>query len=130
VSATFVAAQLLPAMGWDAAAGERWACFGTWLACALWTAWRPPLRAAQELLWLAAIVTALVPLAHGFASGWWIWRSVAAGHGALAAVDIGALVMAIGFAALARATSRRGRHVANNSVWANTPTGSLTRGTG
>jgi uncharacterized iron-regulated membrane protein len=118
VSAAFVAAQVLPALGWDAAAGERWACFGTWLACVLWTAWRPPLRAAQELLWLAAIVTALIPLAHGLATGGWIWRNVAAGRGALAAVDISALVMAIGFAALARATSRRGRQAATNSVWA------------
>ncbi|EIM01766.1 hypothetical protein RHOFW104T7_12695 [Rhodanobacter thiooxydans] len=118
VSAAFVAAQLLPWLGWNAAAGERWVCFGSWALCVLWASWRAPLRAARELLWLAAIVTALVPLAHGLAAGWWFWRSAAAGHGALLAIDLGALALAAGFAALARATSRRGRDGATNSVWA------------
>jgi len=117
VSAAFVAAQLLPWLGWNAGAGERWACFGSWALCAVWASWRAPSRAAQELLWLAALVTALIPLAHGLATGWWFWRSAAAGHGALFAVDIGALALAIGFAALARATARRGRSGGTNSVW-------------
>jgi uncharacterized iron-regulated membrane protein len=118
VSAAFVAAQLLPWLGWNAGAGERWACFGSWALCAIWASWRAPSRAAQELLWLAALVTALIPLAHGLATGWWFWRSAAAGHGALFAVDIGALALAIDFAALARATARRGRSGGTNSVWA------------
>jgi hypothetical protein len=118
ISAAAVAAQLLPWLGLDAAAGERWACFAGWALCLLWAGLRPPARAARELLWLAAIVTALAPLAHGLATGWWFWRSAAAGHGALAAVDLGALALAIGFAALARATARRARDGERNSVWA------------
>jgi uncharacterized iron-regulated membrane protein len=118
ISAAFVAAQLLPWLGWNTSTGERWACFGSWALCALWASWRAPLRTAQELLWLAAIVTALVPFAHGLATGWWFWRSAAAGHGALFAIDIGALALAIGFASLARATARRGRTGGANSVWA------------
>jgi hypothetical protein len=70
------------------------------------------------LLWLAAIVTTLIPVAHGLATGWWFWRSAAAGHGALLAIDLGALAMAAGFASLARATTRRGRSGGPNSVWA------------
>jgi uncharacterized iron-regulated membrane protein len=118
ISAAFVAAQLLPALGWRVDAGERWICFGSWALCMAWAAWRAPLRAARELLWLAAIVTALVPLAHGFVTGWWFWRSAAAGHGALLAIDLGALALAAGFASLARAASRRSRHGDGNSVWA------------
>jgi hypothetical protein len=118
VSVAFIAAQLLPALGWNADAGERWACFLAWAACVAWAAWRSPLRAAQELLWLAAIVTALVPVAHGLATGWWFWRSATAGHGALAAIDLVALVMAVAFATLARATTRRGRSGVPDNVWA------------
>lgn len=121
VSTAFVAAQLLPWLGWNTATGERWACFGSWALCALWASWRAPLRAARELLWLAATVTALVPLAHGLATGWWFWRSAVEGHGALLAIDLGALALAAGFAALARATTKRSRDGAANSVWAISP---------
>lgn len=123
ISATFVAAQLLPPLavrlGWNIGAGEHWVCFASWLLCALWASWRPPARAAQELLWLAAIVTAMIPAAHGVATGWWFWRSAAAGHSALFGIDIVALAIAIGFASLARATARRGRDGDPRSVWAN-----------
>ncbi|MGH8158306.1 MAG: PepSY-associated TM helix domain-containing protein [Rhodanobacter sp.] len=122
ISATFIAAQLLPPLAarfdWNVNAGEHWVCFVGWLLCALWASWRPPVRAAQELLWLAALVTALVPLAHGLATGWWFWRSAVSGHGALFAIDIGALALGAGFAALARAAARRGRNGEANSVWA------------
>ncbi len=118
VSAAFVAAQMLPWLGWNTATGERWFCFGSWLLCVLWASRRAPLRAARELLWVAAIVTALVPLAHGLATGWWFWRSAAAGHDAMLAIDLGALALAAGFASLARATARRGHHGTANSVWA------------
>lgn len=121
VSATFVAAQLLPMLGGNVDVGERWVCFVSWALCVLWASWRAPLHAARELLWLAAIITALVPLAHGIATGWWFWRSAAAGHGALFAIDLGALALAIGFASLARATSRRSHEGATNSVWAISP---------
>jgi hypothetical protein len=96
----------------------RWTCFLAWGGCALWAALRPPSRAAREVLWTAAVVTALVPLAHGAASGWWPWRSAAAGHWPLFWVDAIALAMALGFAALAAASGRRARHGDPNSVWA------------
>lgn len=121
ISAAFVAAQLLPALGWHVAAGERLICFVSWALCAAWASWRAPLLAARELLWLAAFITALIPLAHGFATGWWLWRSAAAGHDSLFAIDLGALAMAAGFASLARAAARRGRDGASHSVWSIAP---------
>ena len=121
VSAAFVAAQGLEWLAQrrpiDVAAGIGWVCFVAWGLCALWAVLRPPARAAQELLWLAALVTLLVPIAHGLATGWWMSRSAAAGQWGLFSIDTGALALAAGFAALARATSRRARMGEPNSVW-------------
>ena len=122
VSAAFVAVQVLAATApAHLDAGMRWTCFLTWGACALWAALRAPSRAVRELLWAAAAVTALVPFAHGAASGWWAWRSAAAGLWSLFWVDAIALAMAAGFAALATASGRRARHGDPNSVWADPP---------
>ncbi len=125
VSVAFVAAQALEAMAarhaLDVANGIGWACFGSWGLCVLWAALRPPVRAAKELLWAAALATALVPVAHGIATGWWLWKSAAAGHWNLFCIDAGALALAVGFAALARATSKRARNGEPNSVWSEAP---------
>lgn len=119
ISAAFVAAQVLERVAPPSVeAGIRWVCFLTWGACALWAALRRPAQAARELLWAAAVVTALVPLAHGALSGWWWWTSAGHGHWALFWVDAVALAMAVGFAVLARATTRRARHGDPHSVWA------------
>lgn len=117
VSASFVAAQLLPALGLD----DRYTygvCFVTWAACLGWACRRPPIRAARHLLWLAAAMTAVVPLVHGVTTGWWPWHSLAAAQPDLAGVDLVALAMACGFAALARSAARRARHGTACSVWA------------
>jgi hypothetical protein len=115
----FVASQALEVLApAQVDRGIRWACFASWGACALWAAWRPPARAARELLWLAAMATGAIPFAHGFASGWWPWCSAAAGHWALFWIDGVALAMAFAFAMLARATARRARNGEPNSVWA------------
>ena len=121
VSAAFVAAQGLEWLAQrrvlDVDAGLAWVCFGAWGLCALWAALRPPVHAARDLLWLAALVTALVPVAHGLATDWWWWTSAAAGQWGLFSIDAGALALAFGFAALARATSRRAHAGEPNSVW-------------
>lgn len=125
VSAAFVAAQCFEWLALrrqvDVAAAIGWVCFGSWGLCLLWASMRAPVRAAQELLWLAALATALVPVAHGFATGWWFWKSAAAGQWGLFCIDAGALAMAFGFAALARATARRAVMGEPNSVWASGP---------
>jgi hypothetical protein len=84
--------------------GIRWACFGSWAACALWAALRRPAGAASEL-WAAAISTALVPVLHGALNGDWLWRAAARGHWPLFWVDAIALAMAFGFARLASPAS-------------------------
>ncbi len=124
ISATFVTSQWLLWAGpsWHASDVERWACFGTWTSCALWAFLRAPVRAAQELLWLAAALTAMIPVAHGLATGGWLWRSLTSGQVVPALVDMGALAMALGFVSLARVTARRGRQAEPNSVWAANPT--------
>jgi uncharacterized iron-regulated membrane protein len=122
ISAAFVASQLFEAKGMDwgvpVDVGVKVACFGTWALCAAWAILRAPIRAATELLWAAALITALVPVAHGLATGAWLWKSAALGHTALFAIDLGALAMAVGFAWLARLTARRAIVGEANSVWA------------
>jgi hypothetical protein len=118
VSAAFVSVQLLEHLApAQADAGMRWTCFLVWSGCALWAALRAPWQAARELLWAAAIVTALIPLVHGGMSGLWLWTSAQRGYWPLFWVDGVALAMAIGFAAMARASSRRALHGEPNSVW-------------
>jgi uncharacterized iron-regulated membrane protein len=122
ISVAFIATQWLEMRALshpvNVAAGIGWACFVTWALCVLWAALRPPIRAAVELLWAAAITTAMIPVAHGMATGWWFWKSAAAGHWNLFGVDAVALAMAFGFASLARATLRRAKTGEPNSVWA------------
>ncbi len=119
VSAAFVAAQVFEAYAPELAdRGTRWVCFLVWGGCALWSALRTPAQAARELLWLAAVVTALVPLGHGLMTGRWPWATAASGQWMLFWVDGVALAMALGFAALARATARRARTGDPHSVWA------------
>lgn len=119
ISAAFVGVQVLEHLApAHADAGMRWICFLVWGGCALWAALRAPWQAARELLWAAAIVTALIPLVHGAMSGLWLWTSAQRGYWPLFWVDGVALAMAIGFAAMARASSRRAIHGEPNSVWA------------
>lgn len=118
VSAAALAAQLLPRSNVELSGGERWVCFATWAACVLWAAWRAPIHAARELLWLAAALTAALPIAHGLATGGWPWHSLASGQLAVFAVDVGALALAAVFSTLAHAAGRRARDGEGNSVWA------------
>ncbi|MBU8977213.1 PepSY domain-containing protein [Lysobacter sp. MMG2] len=124
ISVAFIATQLLQAPAFAAVElgfGVNFACFVAWGLCALWAALRPPIRAAQELLWAAAVTTALIPVAHGAVTGAWWWASAAAGQWALFAIDAGAIAMAVGFAWLARVTARRMREGEANSVWSASP---------
>jgi len=80
--------------------------------------WRTPAQAARELLWLAAVLTLLAPLAHGILTGRWLWHSACSGQWSLFWMDATALGMSIGFMQLARASTRRAQHGDPNSVWA------------
>lgn len=118
ISASFVGAQVLEQVAPQAVDhGIRWICFVTWGVCALWAALRRPDQAARELLWAAAISTALVAVMHGALTGFWPWASAARSYWPLFWVDAVALALAFGFATLARASLRRARHGDPNSVW-------------
>lgn len=123
VSATFIATQVCARWfpGTEVSRIEYGVCFGSWLLCVAWAAWRAPVRSARELLWAAAALSIAVPLVHGLASGWPLWRSVQAGQWSLVIIDAGALALAAGFVALARATARRAVEGTANSVWVEKP---------
>lgn len=64
----YVAAQVLPLVAITDDRAEYIVCFSAWALCALWAAYRAPTRAARELLWPAAAVTAAIPIVHGLAN--------------------------------------------------------------
>lgn len=122
ISSAFVAATLLEAQSAphtiEVDSGIAWACYVSWALCVLWAIVRPVPKAARELLCLAALVTAGVPIAHGVATGWWWWTSAAQGQWVLFGIDATALALAFAFACLARASRRRASQGDPNSVWA------------
>lgn len=87
------------------------------LACA-WALLRPPVRAAVELLYAAALAALTVPLSNAILTGDHLLHSIPAGHWIIAGFDLGAIALAAGFVALARATARRARSGPAESVWA------------
>ncbi len=111
VSALFLAGALL---------ADAWVprvYWGVFLTCALWAFLRPPARAAHELLWLCALLTAAIPLAGWWGSGEHLVAAALHGHWHRALTDATALAMALGFWRMASATLRRGRDGDPNSVW-------------
>ncbi|AMR78111.1 PepSY-associated TM helix domain-containing protein [Cupriavidus nantongensis] len=87
------------------------------LACA-WALLRPPVRAAVELLYAAALAALTVPLSNAILTGDHLLHSIPSGHWIIAGFDLGAIALAAGFVALARATARRARSGPAESVWA------------
>jgi uncharacterized iron-regulated membrane protein len=111
VSAVFVAGALAPGLG-------RPAYYTVFFACVLWACLRQPARAGHELLWLCALATAAIPLAGWIGSGESLLAAARHGHWHRFFVDAVALLLAIAYWRMARATLRRGREGDSNSVWA------------
>jgi len=112
VSAVFLAAALLPP-GWIKAT-----YFSAFFAAIAWAFLRPTARAAHELLWLCALLTAAIPLAGAIGSGEHLIAAALHGHWHRFLTDSTALVLALSFALMARATLRRARGGDPNSLWA------------
>lgn len=117
VSAAFLGLAIANGHG-DTALIQKTAAYGTFaLACA-WTLLRPIPHATRDLLWATAGVTALAAIvdlirnAHAWLQPWTPLHSVVLG------VDLVGLVLATGFALLARASWRRARQRDANSLWA------------
>ncbi|MBM3117488.1 PepSY-associated TM helix domain-containing protein [Jeongeupia naejangsanensis] len=118
VSAAFVATMVAHAFGADPAVWARVACFASFALLLLWSFLRPPARAAFELLSVAALLSALIPLSNGIATGDHLFVTAVRGEWVVFGIDAMGLGLAAGFAALARATRRRARDGQANSVWA------------
>jgi len=118
ISAMLLAAKLLPA---DMTARVQWeqsVWYVVLFASLAWTAVRPPTRAAVELLWACALVTLWLPVANALTTALPIWAAASHGVWGVFGVDLGAIVLAIGFALLARATARRLSEKRTVGVWA------------
>jgi uncharacterized iron-regulated membrane protein len=111
VSAVFVAGALAPGLG-------RPAYYTVFFACVLWACLRQPARAGHELLWLCTLATAAIPLAGWIGSGESLLAAARHGHWHRFFVDAVALLLAIAYWRMARATLRRGLKGDSNSVWA------------
>ncbi|SDD03472.1 Uncharacterized iron-regulated membrane protein [Cupriavidus sp. YR651] len=83
-----------------------------------WSLLRAPVRAAVELLYVAALASLTVPLSNALLTGDHLFVAALHGRWAVAGFDIGAIAMAVGYVALARATARRARNGPAESVWA------------
>ncbi|AVA33472.1 putative iron-regulated membrane protein [Cupriavidus metallidurans] len=112
VALCFPAALLWPD---QAVSHVFWPAF---IASVGWALIRHPARAAVELLWIAAIATLSVPLSNAILTGDHFIVAALNGRWAVAGFDIGAIALAAGYVALARATLRRARGGPAESVWA------------
>lgn len=117
ISASFVATLLAPYLVDDVGAAEKWVCFVTFAAACAWTTWRPPSRAAVELLVATAVVTIAVPLLDMSLHARQWWALLAQGAWTVPAVDLTAAAMALVFGALAWRTQRRATSGDPCSVW-------------
>lgn len=115
VMATFPAALLWPERA------VTLTYYPVFLGALAWSLLRPPARGAVELLCAAACFALLAPLTNAIVTGDHLLRTVLNGQWNIAGFDLGALALACGLIALARATQRRARHGAPDSVWALPP---------
>lgn len=117
ISLTLVAGRWLQGHVADLNAVRRYLYYATFLTAIGWALLRGAGRAAVHLSWLAAACALAVPLTSLLA---WsvpelgLWRPTDAGT---LGVDATALVGALCFARVARATSLRVRHGSADSVW-------------
>ncbi len=118
ISGAFTATWIAERLGTDPAVPQQLACYGLFLAACAYAGLRAIPRAAVELLIAIAILTAATALLDllGNLPAWrtpWL-----PGTAAVLGVDLTGLVLAAGFAALARASARRARQGDPHSVWA------------
>ncbi|MBY4897595.1 PepSY domain-containing protein [Cupriavidus sp. AU9028] len=112
VAAAFSGALLWPDLP------SSYVYFPVFFAALAWALLRAPVQAATELLYAAALASLLVPVTNAVVTGDHIARTVANGQWGVAGFDIGAIALAAGYVALARATQRRARKGPQDSVWA------------
>jgi hypothetical protein len=106
----------LPAQGVDLAAWHEAIYYATFVICLAWAFLRGAARSAAVLLWLAAAMTALIPLSS-LVGVWQLGGSW--NHGASGiAVDLTALGTVFVLLLAARHSRRRLREGHTDSIWA------------
>jgi uncharacterized iron-regulated membrane protein len=117
ISLAIVGEKWLHAWAGDANVGPALLYYAAFFACLAWAFLRGAAKASVHLLWAAAALTQAIPLTSLLAwgapaLGMWVHASPAS-----LGVDATALVGALAFAWMARATSRRVRLGSADSVW-------------
>ncbi|WP_428312311.1 PepSY-associated TM helix domain-containing protein [Hydrocarboniphaga sp.] len=102
----------------DHVSWEWRAYYAGFFGALLWALARPPIRAAIELLWACAIAMIALPVIDALITGDHLLRSALQRQWPVFGTDLVALLMGLGFAAMARAAQRRARDGEPNSVWA------------
>jgi uncharacterized iron-regulated membrane protein len=115
LSATIAAAKWLPGRVEDMAAWHVGIYYGAFFASVAWAFSRGAARAAAPLLWTSAACTLAIPASS--LAGWLLPSSRAWLDPSAWAVDLTALAGALVLACMARATARRVREGAPDSVW-------------
>jgi len=115
VSLTLAAAKWLPGRAADIAAWHMGVYYAVFFASVALAFWRGAARAAAPLLWLAVACTLAVPASSLL--GWLLPASGAWADGATLGVDLTAVAGALALVWMARATARRVRSGAQDSVW-------------
>ena len=113
VSALFIAGSLLT---------EAWhstVYFSVFFAALVWAFIRQPAKAGAELLYVCALLTMLVPVAAWYSSGAFFLTPLLQGALLRPAVEGTAVLLAVLFCLLARASQRRASRQ-DNSIWAKT----------
>ncbi len=118
ISMTIVAAKWLDGRVANIDVWHNGVYYSVFVACVVWSFFRGAAAASVELLWLAALATAAIPL-----STLAVWSFPALGMHASASmaalgVDFVSLSFALSFVWMARAAAHRVKHGPPDSVWA------------
>ena len=113
VSALFIAGSVL------AEAWHSTVYFSVFCAALVWAFIRQPAKAGAELLYICALLTMLVPVAAWYSSGAFFLTPLLQGALLRPAVEGTAVLLAVLFCLLARASQRRANRQ-DNSIWAKT----------
>ena len=118
MSAAFIASRLLPADLPQRADNVEMTYFALFFGAIAWALWRPPIRAAYELLLICTVITAAIPVVNAAATGMTPWHSIDQGEWVMVGVDAVACAFAWMFWCMARAVRRRAISGDPHSVWA------------
>ncbi|KJV36552.1 PepSY-associated TM helix domain-containing protein [Luteibacter yeojuensis] len=117
ISVTFVGNHLAPLFGAEPTHVVQPVCFSAFFAAVAWTFWRRPAKAAVDLLFATAAVSAAVGILDIALHGDRLARTLAEGRYDVLGVDLGAMALSAGFAWLGMATRKRVVEGDPCSVW-------------